>query len=75
MCEPSKETIYTIKKIDTQLLDIDENTKAEEDAKSVDLSHDSNNDKYQVQESNEPIEYHLEQKDAVDIVDDSVIQQ
>ena len=75
MCEPSKETIYTIKKIDTQILDIDENTKAEEDAKSVDLSHGSNNDKYQVQEINEPIEDHLEQEDAVDTVDDSVIQQ
>ena len=60
MCEPSKETIYTIKKIDTQNLDIDENTKVEEDAKSVDLSHDSNNNKYQVGENdiNEPIEDH-----------------
>ena len=60
MCEPSKETIYTIKKIDTQNLDIDENTKVEEEAKSVDLSHDSNNDKYQVGENeiNEPIEDH-----------------
>ena len=40
----------------------------------MDLSHDSNNDKYQVQESNEPVEDHLEQEDAVDIMVDSVIQ-
>ena len=54
MCEPSKENIFTIKKVDIQNLEID--TKAEEEqeeVKSVDQSHQSNNDPYQVEENYE----------------------